>query len=41
LEKKTYVLTVLKNGLWEPITAEELSEFERNYPDFSKYLQDP
>ena len=38
---KKYVLTVFKDGLWRPVTAEELPEFIRANPEVGSYLQNP
>lgn len=41
-QQKKYVMTTLReNGQWEPLTAEEMAEFERVYPDIAKFWQDP
>jgi hypothetical protein len=35
------VLTCLKDGAYEPLSAEELEQFEEMYPDLAKYWKDP
>jgi hypothetical protein len=35
------VLTAIKDGVYEPLTAEELDNFEEAYPDIAKYWKDP
>ena len=32
-QAKKYVLTILKDGSWEPLTNEEMEKFEEQYPD--------
>lgn len=37
-QPKKYVLTALReNGLWEPLSPEEMAEFERLNPDIAKF----
>jgi hypothetical protein len=38
---KRYVLTVLKNGVYEPLSTQEMDMFEQMFPDIARYWQDP
>lgn len=38
---KRYVLTVLKNGVYEPMTNDEMNQFEKQFPDIAKFWLDP
>ena len=40
-QAKRYVLTMLKDGSWEPLSVEELEKFEDQYPDIAKFWKDP
>lgn len=41
-QTKRYVLTVLKeNGQYEPLTIEEMNEFERQNPEIAKFWLEP
>ena len=35
------MLTVLKDGQWEPLTNEEMDLFERQNPEIAKFWKDP
>ena len=38
---KRYVLTVLKNGVYEPMTNDEMNQFERQFPEIAKFWLEP
>lgn len=40
-KQNRYVLTVLKNNVWTPLTPEEMDVFEQENPDVAKYWKDP
>ena len=38
---KRFVLTILKDGEWLPMTSDEMDAFEAQYPDIAKFWLDP
>lgn len=39
-QAKRFVLTHLKDGEWQPLSAEDLDLFEQHYPDIARYWTD-
>ena len=40
-QAKLYVLTVLKDGEYQELSAEEMQEFIEDYPEIARFWQEP
>ena len=38
---KKYILTILKNGSFQPLSADEFANFAADFPDVHKYIENP